>query len=123
MEKIVIKRMSENKYDDIMSVISKYDEDALDDLEWFYPRCAFVYEDEIEMQEFDPVDFIKYVSSAISKMDKSSKEYCNLNEFLKSQKYRLDPNCYQNYCNSLGFSSYKTLRKLYYKNQRTVLAY
>ncbi|MBQ1670883.1 MAG: PcfJ domain-containing protein [Treponema sp.] len=40
-----------------------------------------------------------------------------IDEFLKSQKYRLDPNCYQNYCNSLGFSSYKTLRKLYYKNQ------
>lgn len=39
------------------------------------------------------------------------------------KKYHFDPNCYQNYCNSLGFSSFKTLKKMFYKDQAVLINY
>jgi len=43
--------------------------------------------------------------------------------FLQTNPYRLDTNCYQNYCKSLGFTSYKTLKKLFYINQNNLYYY
>ena len=41
----------------------------------------------------------------------------------KDNPYRLDSNCYKNFCNSLGFSSFKSLRTLFNKNQGVLSAY
>ena len=47
----------------------------------------------------------------------------DMKNLLEAQTYRMDTNCYKNYCNSLGFSSYRTLYKLFLENQDVLLVY